>query len=301
MQKLVKLLEIRADVCNARGNANNNDPKHVLYLVSLLEAGIAFKDRLLLTSDLVLLGGHHRTEAYLNFFANLHKGNAEALAGVTVAAEVLPESWDDSTELERVALRIKATVEDNDHVGGRPYTAYDIRQLIGKIKNGPSKLSQKEIKEKLSQTGVPACWIVAAFKALLDIEMQAKHRLAREFKKQGYPIVEALEKAGLPPTTDLVYLNAKNKNKVRQNKLKKAADVIDRQWSRMFDEHYELYENGVITQATYRNLPVEMKIQIDRLYRKASGYDKRVEEHLRDTAGLIRSVGVSEKLPKRTV
>lgn len=283
-KRTVKLSELKCDVCNGRG-IQTTDSKNIQYLVSLLEAGVAFKNRVLVTSDLVVIGGHHRTEAYRQFFANLHKGNVEDFAAVTVDVDMLPQSWYDSSELQRMDLRMFATIDSNAHSSGRPYNPYDVRVLVGTMKNGPTKSTQKEIKAALSSRGVPDLWVTRAFRDLLDSETQRKLAAARGFKKEGYTPKEACEKAGLPIDTDLS--TRRVHDKLRQNKIKKSLEAILRQWDFLFKEHRVRFDGGSITQEQYRNLFHTMRNEATRLQRKADSITKQIEEHLRDEAGRI--------------
>jgi hypothetical protein len=299
-RKEIKLVDVRTDVLNGR-KMQDPDAKQVAYLLSLLDVGIPFADPILVTSDNVVIGGQHRTEAYRQYAANTHAGDPQAFADFVVLADVLPMSWGDATAAQRAELQIQA-LTDNAHVGGRPYTAYDVRGLVGQLKNGDSKLTQKEIRSRLASQGVPDAWIIRAFRDLLDSEQQRKLSLARGYRKEGHSIKESLSLAGLPPATDLTAKEPHDR--VRHNKIKKAMGTVIRQWETMYKEHHSRYETGFpggsITQQQYKNLAVTMKTEVLRLQRKADSISRDIEKHLQESAGRIRSVGASEKLPPRT-
>lgn len=279
----VRLFQIRTAECAGR-MLQALDEKWVSTLKNLLEEGVNFKTKPVVTKDLVLVDGHHRVEGFKRFFSDSYASNRGGLDLVEIPVEVLDITWDSASDMEKSKLFCQAFNLNNYY--GKPQMTSDLRHIVIQLLS--TKLTASQMKGMLPHVSLRA--IEREIKYIKDSVIQSRLSLARQLLKSGVSKVEALREANLPKNTELD--TKKSHDLLRLNKIANEVVPVRDRWTRHLNRYKEMYEDGRMTQVQYLNVAAQMKKGASLVIRKAEEADKLISTHINQKAKLRRSVGL---------
>jgi len=273
----VNLSDIRSGLCKGRAN-QSADMKHVSYLRGLLEQGVQFATPIVLTSDLVRVTGEHRCEAKAQYFDNNNTPSEQRV----IVAEILPISWDESTDEQKAELDILAW-SDNVHPHGKAVGEKDLRGLVGKLLD--FGMSVKQIVEKLSTSATEGQvkYAISEYKKYVTgLAVTHAQGLVTDWTNPRQ-IKKAVVAANLPEDYPLPE-PGETKRKDRLHKIKTNAKTLATKWAKFAGVRIDAYRATGRGQQALTDVATTYQAASDILKRKADSIQAQINGAIQERA-----------------
>jgi hypothetical protein len=273
-RKSIPLASVRTDLCC--GRAKQLTDEHARELAGLLEDGIEFIERPLLTEDSVVVYGHHRVEAKRAYFL----AHNVAIDQQMLDADVLPIAWDEASDEVKEKLKDVAFKENAKHIKVKPSTFVDLRVQVGRMLD--RGLTLKQMISELAPEVSPA-QVRRAFAEHQRIATQAGVKHAQELVAQGTSVKKALAVAGLPADYDLPEKGSTRRDTTTHRWRNDAKNTSDG-WSKVANRKIEDYRETGYGQSALTDMATSMTAVVAILHRKAESVRIQVEAVIQERA-----------------